>query len=177
MRRLKFFLTFTICLLYLAGGDVLSQTTPPATATGHVYAEVVPIFTASETSQMNFGKFSPGNQGGEIILSPESTVSVIGSVFKGPGSLNAASFYVTGDVDASYTISLPPGPVVLTHVSNAKTLKITDWVSSPSPGTGSGRLNNGFQVVRVGATLIIGTLNDNPVGSYTGTYTITFDFN
>jgi len=37
-------------------------------------------------------------------------------------------------------------------------------------------LQGGFQTVLVGATLKIGTLNDNPVGVYTGTYTITFDF-
>jgi len=29
----------------------------------------------------------------------------------------------------------------------------------------------------VGATLKVGTLTDNPAGIYTGTYTITFDFN
>ena len=113
---------------------VFSQTTPPATATGHVFAEIIPMFTASETSQMNFGKFSPGPGGGEIILTPESTVSVLGSVYKGTGSHNAASFYVTGDMDASYTITLPPGPVVLTHVSDARTMKVKNWVSIPSPG-------------------------------------------
>jgi hypothetical protein len=177
MIRLKLLIYIIIFLSLGPKGNVYSQSTPPATATGHVYAEVVPIFTASETSQMNFGKFSPGVQGGEIILSPESTVSILGGVYRGTGSHNAASFYVTGDVDASFTISLPSGPVVLTHVTNSKTMKIKDWVSNPSPGTGSGRLSNGFQVVRVGATLIIGNLNDNPVGAYTGTYTITFDFN
>jgi hypothetical protein len=34
-----------------------------------------------------------------------------------------------------------------------------------------------FPTVYVGATLDVGTLNDNPVGIYTGSYTITFDFN
>jgi hypothetical protein len=38
-------------------------------------------------------------------------------------------------------------------------------------------LQNGFQIVYVGATLKVGTLIDNPVGIYTGVYTITFDFN
>jgi hypothetical protein len=156
---------------------VFSQTTPSATTTGHILAEVVSTFTASETSQMNFGRFSPGPQGGEIILTPESNVSVIGSVYKGPGPVNAASFYVTGDAGASYTITLPSKPVLLTHISDAKTMQVKDWVSVPSPGIGAGRLQNGFQEVYVGATLEVGTLNDNPVGIYTGSYTITFDFN
>jgi hypothetical protein len=161
----------------MAGGRVFSQAIPPASATGHISAEIIPIFTATETAQMNFGRFSPGPQGGEIILTPESTISVLGSVYKGSGFHNAASFYVTGDVDAAYTITLPASPVVLTHISDAKTMTVKDWVSIPSPGIGAGKLRNGFQEVYVGATLKVGTLNDNPVGIYMGSYIITFDFN
>ncbi len=154
-----------------------SQSIPPASATGHISAEIIPVFTATETAQMNFGRFSPGPQGGEIILTPESTISVLGSVYKGTGLHNAASFYVTGDADAAYTITLPTSPVVLTHISDAKTMTVKDWVSIPSPGIGAGKLRNGFQEVYVGATLKVGTLEDNPVGIYMGSYTITFDFN
>jgi hypothetical protein len=159
------------------GETCFSQTTFQTTATGQVIAEVIPIFTASETAQMNFGRFSPGVQGGEIILSPQSTISVLGSVYKGTGLHNAASFYVSGDVDASYSITLPTAPIILTHTSSAKTMQIKDWVSVPTPGIGTGKLQNGFQVIYVGATLKVGTLNDNPVGIYTGSYSISFDFN
>jgi hypothetical protein len=178
--RMKRLNLFFYCLLYLfivTGGAAYSQVTPPVSAQGHVLAEIIPIFTASETTQLDFGRFSPGPQGGEIILTPESTFSVLGSVYKGSGSQNAASFYVTGDADESYTISLPSGPVLLTHTTTAKTLRVVDWVSVPAPGIGAGRLKEGFQIVRVGATLKVGTLYDNPIGIYTGSYTITFDFN
>jgi len=177
MKRHNILFFSLICLLLLAGGRIFSQALPPASATGHIFAEIIPVFTASETAQMNFGRFSPGSEGGEIILTPESTISVLGSVYKGTGLHNAASFYVTGDVDAAYTITLPTSPVVLTHISDAKTMTVKDWVSIPSPGIGAGKLLNGFQVVRVGATLKVGTLIDNPVGIYTGSFTITFDFN
>lgn len=177
MKRLNKLYFSLICLLFITGGRMFSQSLPPATATGHILAEIIPIFTASESAQMNFGRFSPGPQGGEIILTPENTISVLGSVYKGSGSHNAASFYVSGDVDAAYTITLPTSPVVLTHISDAKTMLVQDWVSIPSTGIGAGKLQNGFQIVNVGATLKVGTLNDNPVGIYTGSYTITFDFN
>lgn len=177
MKRLKRLLFSLICLLLVTGGRVFAQAMPPVSATGHVIAEIIPVFSASETSQLNFGKFSPGPQGGMIILNPQSTISVIGSVFKGIGSHNAASFYVTGDANAAYSISLPTSPVILTHTSNAKTMLIQDWVSEPEQGIGTGTLQEGFQVVYVGATLKVGTLYDNPVGIYTGTYTVTFDFN
>jgi len=176
MRRLNRIIFSLIFIFTCTVLKVYSQV-PPVSATGNIIAEIIPVFSASETSQMNFGRFSPGPQGGEIILTPQSTVSVLGSVFTGTGAHNAASFYVSGDSDASYSISLPASPVVLTHVSSSKTIRIADWNSIPSPGIGTGKLQNGFQIVYVGATLKVGTLIDNPVGIYTGTYTITFDFN
>ena len=54
---------------------------------------------------------------------------------------------------------------------------VSDWVSVPAPGPGGATLQEGFQTVYVGATLEVGTIHDNPVGVYTGSYTITFDFN
>jgi hypothetical protein len=177
MTRLKKLFFSLIFSFFTTGVVVLAQVTPPVSATGHVTAEVIAAFSASESSQMNFGKFSPGPQGGEIILTPESTVSVMGSVFTVTGIHNAASFYVTGDADSPYSISLPVSPVVLTNTSNAKTMLVANWVSIPAKGIGTGKLQNGFQLVYLGATLKVGTLNDNPVGIYTGSYTITFDFN
>ncbi|MBK7710430.1 MAG: DUF4402 domain-containing protein [Bacteroidales bacterium] len=126
---------------------------------------------------VEFWQIFSGSQGGEIILSPESTVAVVGSVYKGSGAYNAASFYVSGDTDAAYTITLPSGAVILTHTISAKTMRVENWISLPAPGLGAGKLINGYQVVYVGATLKVGTVNDNPVGIYTGSYTITFDFN
>jgi hypothetical protein len=177
MKRLKRLLFSLICLLLVTGGRVFAQAMPPASVTGQIFAEIIPVFSANETSQMNFGRFSPGSQGGQIILTPESTISVLGSVFTGTGTHNAASFYVTGDIGAAYSITLPTSPVVLTHTATAKTMLVKDWVSIPSPGIGTGMLQDGFQVVYVGATLNVGTLKDNPVGIYTGSYSITFDFN
>ena len=174
-RLIKIFFILT-GLLLVTFGEISAQS-PPVSATGHIFAEIIPIYTASEMSQLNFGRFSPGIQGGEIILSPGSTVSVLGSVYQGIGSHNAASFSVSGDVDATFSITLPSAPVVLTHSSDAKTMIVDDWVSIPSKGVGTGVLQNGFQVVYVGATLKVGTLNDNPVGVYLGNYIITFDFN
>jgi len=176
MRRLNIYICSLI--VFLAGPWIsLNGQLATATAEGEIFAEVIPVFSARETAQLNFGKFSPGPQGGEIILTPESTVFTLGSVLKGPGTHNAASFYVSGDVDASYSISLPGEPVIIRNISSAKTMIVDNWMSIPSPGTGTGLLQNGFQVVYVGATLKIGNLNDNPVGIYKGSYKITFDFN
>ncbi len=167
----------SLIFLFILGGSLFGQAIAPATATGEIFAEVIPVFSASQTSQMNFGKFSPGAQGGEIILSPESVVSVLGSVYSGSGLRNAASFFVSGDQDAIYSVSLPTEPVVIRSISADKTMVVDNWVSVPDEGIGTGILQNGSQTVFVGATLKVGTLNDNPVGIYTGSYTVTFDFN
>ncbi len=172
MRLLRIYLSLLILFIY-AGADALSQ----ASATGHIVAEIIPVFTATETSQLNFGRFAPGPEGGKIILAPQGNIMVMGSVYKGTGLHNAASFYVTGDQDASFSITLPESPVILKHTTSEKTMTVEDWVSVPTPGIGTGALHNGQQTVHVGATLNVGTLNDNPPGIYTGTYEISFDFN
>jgi Domain of unknown function (DUF4402) len=166
-----------ILVLSLAVSRLQAQSPNQASTTGHVFAEVIAAFSAVETSQMNFGRFSPGPYGGQLILTPQGTVSVMGSVVEGSGIHNAASFYVSGDSYTSFSISLPKSSATLTNTSDAKTMIVSNWVSVPSPGPGGGTLQDGFQTVYVGATLEVGTLNDNPVGIYTGSYTITFDFN
>ncbi|MCA1742307.1 MAG: DUF4402 domain-containing protein, partial [Bacteroidales bacterium] len=164
-------------LVVISTGVIVAQTASPASVTGHITAQVITTLAAVETSQMNFGRFSPGPQGGELILTPENNISVMGSVWPGSGTHNAASFYVTGDPGVAYTITLPVEPVTITHMGTARTMTVEDWISVPAPTPGAGMLADGSQTVYVGATLMVGTLNDNPVGIYTGTYTITFDFN
>ena len=166
-----------ILVLSLAVSRLQAQSPNQASTTGHVFAEVIAAFSAVETSQMNFGRFSPGPYGGQLILTPQGTVSVMGSVVEGSGIHNAASFYVSGDSYTSFSISLPKSSATLTNTSDAKTMIVSNWVSVPSPGPGGGTPQDGFQTVYVGATLEVGMLSDNPVGIYTGTYTITFDFN
>ncbi|HEX2921310.1 MAG TPA: DUF4402 domain-containing protein [Bacteroidales bacterium] len=172
--KIKFF-----CLVLLLPGSLtlVAQVNPSATATGSVFAEVIPVFTAIETSQLNFGKFSPGSLGGEIILTPEGTISVMGSVHQGTGLYNPGSFYISGDPDSFFTITLPATEVKLQHSMSDKTMTLDNWMSTPGVGVGEGILKEGEQTVYIGATLKVGPIYDNPVGVYSGTYTVTFDFN
>lgn len=175
-RQILTYIAF-LSLAVFTGSRLQAQTNSQVSATGHILAEVITAFSAVETSQLNFGRFSPGPYGGKIILTPQGNVSVLGSVAKGSGIHNAASFFVSGDGNSTFSISLPKDPAVLTNTASAKTMIVSNWVSVPSPGPGAGTLQEGYQTVYVGATLEVGTINDNPVGIYTGTYTITFDFN
>jgi hypothetical protein len=177
MKRLRLKSLSLVCLFFGSVITAGAQSPLSSTVTGHITAEVISTLSAIETAQLSFGKFSPGPQGGLLVLTPESSISVMGSVWPGSGTHNAASFYVTGDPGVAYTITLPSAPVTLTHVGSARTMTVEDWRSVPEAEPGAGMLENGFQVVYVGATLRVGTLHDNPIGVYTGTYTITFEFN
>lgn len=147
------------------------------TVTGQVTAEVVEVITATETSQLNFGRFSPGHQGGEIIITPDGNISTTGTVVMSGGVHNAATFNITGEESATFSVTLPAGPVTLNHINDSKTMVVNTWVSDPSQGMWIELSDYGSQVVKVGATLEVGIRNDNPVGLYSGSYSITFAYN
>lgn len=145
--------------------------------TGQAYAEVIAALTAFENNQLHFGKFSPEVNGGQIVLSPDGVRTVQGSVILGGGTAQSGRFVITGQTDASYTIQLPIGPAEIMHNGSNKTMTVDNWVSNPPAGTGTGILIGGTETVSIGATLNVGPLEDNPIGVYTGTYSLTFAYN
>lgn len=170
-----------VCLF--VGGILLclvvtvSKATAQVTATGTATAEIIEALTTREVSPLNFGRFSPETQGGKIILTPDGVRSVQGTVVLAGGTHSAASFYVSGQYEATFSISLPLGPVVLTNLQNEKTMIVSDWQSSPAQGVGMGKLVGGAMTIYIGATLMVGDMNANPVGMYAGTFTVTCAYN
>ena len=158
-------------------GVLTSDLQAQVSVTGEIFAEVCATLSAHETSQLNFGRFSPETEGGEILVTPDNTRMATGTVAFTSGVYNSASFYITGQDKAAYSITLPSGPAIITNVVNAKTMQVRNWVSDPPNGTGTGILTEGSQIVKVGATLVVGNQNDNPVGIYQGSYTISFNYN
>ncbi len=172
MKSILQYITITL-LLSVVGIRAHAQ----AGVTASMFAEVIAALTATENSQLSFGKFSPETNGGEIHLSPQGARSVSGSVVLSGGGHSNGSFTITGEDQATFTITLPSGQSLLTNSSCTKTMVVKDWESIPSPGIGAGVLTRGTQEVKVGATLVVGSMSDNPVGIYTGTYFITFAYN
>ncbi|MEI6139009.1 MAG: DUF4402 domain-containing protein [Mariniphaga sp.] len=155
----------------------VSEAKAQASVQATANAEVIEALTSTETAQMNFGRFSPETQGGKIILTPDGVRTAQGTVVLGGGTHNSASFYLTGQYEATFSVTLPSGPAILTNLKNNKTMEITDWTSIPAPGIGVGKLTGGSMTVRVGAVLNVGDFNANPVGIYAGIYAITFAYN
>jgi hypothetical protein len=148
-----------------------------ASVSAQAFAEVVSALTAEETSQLNFGKFSPEVQGGKVIVTPEGVRSTSGSVIMSGGIANSGIFYITGTPDAAYSIQLPSGPAVLVHQNSSKTMEVSNWISYPQAGNGTGVLASGQQFIYLGATLNVGSILDNPAGLYSGAFNLTFAYN
>ena len=148
-----------------------------ASITAQAFAEVISALTATETSQLNFGKFSPEVQGGQVIVTPDGIRSTNGAVILSGGIAKSGIFYITGTPEAMFSIQLPNGPAVLTHQNSSKTMMVNNWISYPNAGNGTGVLANGQQFVYLGATLNVGSVLDNPVGVYSGAFNLTFAYN
>ncbi len=159
--------------LVFTAGRVNAQ----VTATGHISAEVIEGITAGESSSMNFGRFSTGDLGGSIIIPASGAAISTSSVVTADSNINPATFSVSGAKDATFAVTLPQGPTTLTSISGANTMMVTDWTATSGQGTDEYVLAGGIQTVKVGATLQVGTINDNPKGIYTGSYQVTFAYN
>jgi len=148
-----------------------------ATVTAQAFAEVVSALTATQTSQLNFGKFSPDVHGGQVNVTPDGMRSTNGTVTLSGGIAKSGIFYITGAPDALFSIQLPSEPAVLSQKNSGKTMQVSNWVSYPQSGSGTGVLVNGQQFVYLGATLNVGSLLDNPAGFYSGAFSLTFAYN
>lgn len=171
----KFILHISAIILFLSPFSNMARA--QASISAHAAAEVIEALTATETAALNFGRFSPETSGGEITLSPDGTRRSSGTVILNGGNYTPAVFYISGQKEATVTIALPTNSAFITNSTNGKTMEVTDWKSYPEAGTGNGLLKNGLLAVNVGATLKVKSTEDNPVGIYTGTYTVTFSYN
>ena len=167
------FLLITALLIMFFSNQGISQTSVTANAN----AEVIEALRAAEVAALNFGRFSPETSGGEIRITPDGIRSAQGTVSLSGGQYNPASFQLAGQSDATVTINLPQTATILTNFSTGKTMEVFRWETNDVTNVGTGVLTKGTLVLRIGATLKVGTIADNPVGQYSGSYVITFSYN
>lgn len=140
-------------------------------------AEVIEALRASEIATLRFGRFSPETAGGEIRISPLGVRTSSGTVSLSGGQYNPASFQLAGQSDATISIVLPVGSVLLTNLATGKTMEVFNFEVNNVTNVGTGVLTKGALILSMGATLKVGTVADNPVGQYSGSYVITFSYN
>lgn len=126
----------------------------------------------SPVQELAFGKFVAVS-GGTVTLSPAGARTASGSIQLVPsGAWAAAQLMVSGDPSLSYSISLPANGTV-TLQSGANSMVLIGFTSNP---TGTGQLSGGgAQTLMVGATLSVAS--SQPIGSYSGTFGVTVNYN
>lgn len=152
---------------------VVTPAAKAASATANATATVMTPISISKTADLRFGKFS-ALTGGTVVIAHGGGRSAGGAVVLSTTDAGgAASFNVAGDANATYAITLPNNATITHSVDNTKTMSVGSFTSNPS---GTGTLSGaGTQVVNVGATLTVG--NAQTVGSYTGTFDVSVEYN
>jgi hypothetical protein len=173
MKKVISIIVFALTILVFLSGRMNAQ----VSVTGNISAEVIEAITAIESSPMSFGRFSTGDQGGEIIIPAQGPATSTSTVVSTGSDINPATFSVSGAKDATFSVTLPQSPTTLTSNTGEGMMLVTDWSASTEKGSDTFVLNDGIQKVRVGATLRVGTMDENPKGIYTGSYQVTFAYN
>jgi hypothetical protein len=163
---MKNFSRISLLAAVVATLSTFSVSAMAATATGTASATVLtPIAIAAGTA-LNFGTLAGNASGGTVVVTAGGTRSTTGTVVVTSGAFSAGSFTVTGTGAATFGVTYPASFNV---VSNANTMAVQ------VAGAATGTLANGTVALPVGGTLTVGA--NQAAGSYTGTYTMTVEYN
>lgn len=160
----------TIFLLFMLSG--MGRLYAQSTITADVFAEIIIALTAQETEPLSFGRFSPESTGGSIIISPDGLRLSQGDVIPTGVEHGPARFFVTGHLKAQFEVILPEGPVYIFREGGSESMRVTNFTLDNQEGIWV--LEDGTHVVNLGATLEVGSMETNPTGLYSGSYSIIF---
>ena len=136
--------------------------------TANVTITIAAPISISATADMDFGTMTPTGAAGTVTVTPAGARSSVNVDLLG-GTPSAASFDVTGEGNAAYSITLPSSD---TLTSGANTMTVDTFTDdagvNPSLGGGSDTFN-------VGATLSVSDTQAS--GPYSGTFDVTVNYN
>lgn len=122
-------------------------------------------------SQLGFGQMVATASPGTVTVSPAGGRTRAGGTFLGNAfGVGAGSFALTGNPNASYSITLPAD---CTLSGSAGDLAVDLFATNPSDAGTLGP--TGSQVMTLGATLHVGAAQAS--GTYSGTYAVTLAYN
>ena len=121
-----------------------------------------------------FGAFFQGISGGTVVLFPDGSRSVTGSLVQANLGYPFSPAIFEVDANVGTMVSIMNGPDVTLTGSNGGTLNLhigaastgTSFITTVSPPSRT--------QVRIGGTLTVGNALANPSGNYTGTFSVTF---
>jgi spore coat protein U-like protein len=178
MKKLGFLLA-SIFVMMLATQQVKAQTGASASASAEAKATVVTVISITKNSDLNFGSFAPGANGGTVSVELDGTRSFTdGVTLLDQGEMpTRALFTVKGTENAGFYVKLPTddgGPSIpLTGPTDADPMEITSFVHGA--GESPALDGNGEKQFSVGGTLAVNP--NQPAGIYTGTFDVIVAYN
>ncbi|HRZ42583.1 MAG TPA: DUF4402 domain-containing protein [Bacteroidales bacterium] len=142
---------------------IMAQNTANTTAQTSAYI-VTPI-AIQKTVDLNFGKIVPSTTAGTVVVTPAGARNFTGGaqVFLNDQTFAAAEFTVTGEANATYSITINNSSFTVTNGANSMTVNTIS--TSPTP---TGTLSaGGTQTLSVGATLNVDA--NQAAGQYSNT--------
>lgn len=170
MKKLGILLA-SLFVMMLATQQVKAQTGASASASAEAKATVVTVISITKTSDLNFGSFAPGANGGTVSFKLDGTRSFTdGVTLLDQGEMpTRALFTVKGTENAGFYVKLPDAnSVSLTGPADAEPMKITSFVHNA--GVNPALDGNGEKELIVGGTLAVNP--NQPAGEYTGTFDV-----
>ncbi len=152
---------------------VLQSSAEAASTTATATATVATALGIAKSVDMSFGTIGATTIAGTVVLGTDGSRSCtnVDCLAGSPGA--AASFDVTGQNNATYSITLPSAAVPLT--GPGPNMDATAFVSLPAT---TGTLTGGAQTLLVGATLAVAIAATQTAGVYTSAgFTVTVNYN
>ena len=171
MKRFNLALSaFAVAATMTTGAALAASATGTSTAT-----VIVPISIAEDTA-LAFGKFTQA--AGTVTMAPDGSRSASGGATTlstvTPG--NPGQMTVTGDANATYAISVSGGtltgtgdPMTLSNITVAASTATGSLITTGTIGAG------GTQVLMTGGDLAVAATQAS--GTYTGSYSVTVEYN
>jgi len=151
-------------ILMLGCFSVKGQPPPP---------KPISIYT-SPLQGLMFGAFFQGPAGGTVIVNPDGSRSVTGSLMAANlgHPFSAAVFEI--DATAGTAISIMNGPDITLTGSNGGSVSLHIGAASTGPSFVTSVSPPSRTQVMIGGTLTVGSALANPSGNYSGTFSVIF---
>ena len=162
-----------LAAVLMAGTGLAALSTSQAWAasdTSNADAEVVTPISISNTGGMDFGRISNTGVAGTVVLDTGGARTATNVDLLTGGAEQAASFDVSGDASANYSITLPASTTI---TSGGDTMTVDTFTHDA--GGGPALDGTGSDAFSVGATLNVGGAQAS--GTYSGTFAVTVNYN
>lgn len=173
-RPLKLSLLASIALI----GAAASAPAMSASTTAAATADVVTPIAITKASDLVFGRFIAG-PGGTVTVNTAGLRTLSGVTAAGGTAASTASFNITGEASAAYSISIDTSDAKLISGANEMNLELFSDLTGAGATSGkvaAGLLSaTGTQTLYVGGTLTVGA--DQAGGQYSGTIAALVNYN